>query len=78
MLVITHDLNLAARFADRLLLLDQGRARARGTPEEVLSGNTLEEVYEWPLRLVPHPGPGSDTGAPQTVPLRKDDLDRDE
>ena len=77
-LVITHDLNLAARFADRLLLLDQGHARARGTPEEVLSGNTLEEVYEWPLRLVPHPGPGSDTGAPQTVPLRKDDLDRDE
>ena len=77
-LVITHDLNLAARFADRLLLLDQGRARARGTPEEVLSGDTLEEVYEWPLRLVPHPGPGSDTGAPQTVPLRKDDLDRDE
>lgn len=77
-LVITHDLNLAARFADRLLLLDQGRVRARGTPEEVLSGDTLEEVYEWPLRLVPHPGPGSDTGAPQTVPLRKDDLDRDE
>ena len=72
-LVITHDLNLAARFADRLLLLDRGRARARGTPEEVLSGDTLEEVYEWPLRLVPHPGPGSDTGAPQTVPLRKDD-----
>ena len=77
-LVITHDLNLAARFADRLLLLDQGRARARGTPDEVLSGDTLEEVYEWPLRLVPHPGPGSDTGAPQTVPLRRDDLDRDE
>ena len=72
-LLITHDLNLAARFADRLLLLDRGRARARGTPEEVLSGDTLEEVYEWPLRLVPHPGPGSDTGAPQTVPLRKDD-----
>ncbi len=77
-LVITHDLNLAARFADRLLLLDQGRARARGTPEEVLSGDTLEEVYEWPLRLVPHPGPGSDTGAPQTVPLRKDAADRAE
>ncbi len=72
-LVITHDLNLAARFADRLLLLDRGRATARGSPEEVLSREALEAVYEWPLRLVPHPGPGSDTGAPQTVPLWRDE-----
>lgn len=71
--VITHDLNLAARFADRLLLLDRGRTRARGTPAEVLSREVLEEVYEWPLRLVSHPGPGSDAGAPQTIPLRRDD-----
>ncbi len=71
-LVITHDLNLAARFADRLLLLDRGRARARGAPAEVVSRGTLEAVYEWPLRVAPHPGPGSDTGAPQTIPLRRD------
>ncbi|MDE2782532.1 MAG: ABC transporter ATP-binding protein [Gemmatimonadota bacterium] len=71
-LVITHDLNLAARFADRLLLLDRGRATARGAPESVLSREALEAVYEWPLRLVAHPGPGSDTGAPQTIPLRRD------
>ena len=72
-LVITHDLNLAARFADRLLLLDRGRATARGAPESVLSREALEAVYEWPLRLVAHPGPGTDTGAPQTIPLRRDD-----
>ena len=72
-LVITHDLNLAARFADRLLLLDRGRALARGTPDEVLARASLEAVYQWPLRVVAHPGPGSDTGAPQTVPLRRDD-----
>lgn len=72
-LVITHDLNLAARFADRLLLLDRGRATARGAPRNVLSREALEAMYEWPLRLVPHPGPGSDTGAPQTIPLRRDD-----
>lgn len=72
-LVITHDLNLAARFADRLLLLDRGRATARGAPRDVLSREALEAMYHWPLRLVPHPGPGSDTGAPQTIPLRRDD-----
>ena len=72
-LVITHDLNLAARFADRLLLLDQGRARGRGAPDEVIAQESLEAVYEWPLRVVPHPGPGSDAGAPQTVPLRRGD-----
>ena len=72
-LVITHDLNLAARFADRLLLLDRGRAQARGAPDQVLSRDALEEVYEWPLRVVRHPGPGCDEGAPQTIPLRRDD-----
>ncbi|MDE2655304.1 MAG: ABC transporter ATP-binding protein [Gemmatimonadota bacterium] len=72
-LVITHDLNLAARFADRLMLLDRGGARADGTPAEVVSRETLEAVYEWPLRVAPHPGPGSDMGAPQTIPLRRDE-----
>ena len=72
-LVITHDLNLAARFADELLLLQEGVTRARGAPSEVLSREILEDVYEWPLRLVPHPGPGSDAGAPQTVPLRREE-----
>ena len=71
-LVITHDLNLAARFADRLLLLDRGRVRASGVPAAVLSREMLEEVYGWPLRVVGHPGPGIDTGAPQTIPLRRD------
>ena len=72
-LVITHDINLAARFADLLLLLDRGRTRARGAPDEVLTRESLEAIYGWPLRVVAHPGPGSDTGAPQTVPLRRND-----
>lgn len=72
LLVVTHDLNLAARFADRILLLDRGVARAQGRPADVLSEATLEPVYEWPLRVTRHPGPGVDAGAPQVVPLRRD------
>lgn len=40
-----HDLTLAARWCDRLLLLDNGRARAEGPPEAVLTAQILEDVY---------------------------------
>lgn len=67
--LVTHELNLAARYADRLLLLDRGRIAARGTPAAVLTRETVERVYAWPVAIVPHPGPGPDAGAPQVVPL---------
>ena len=67
--VVTHNLNLAARYADTLLLLDEGRAVAEGAPAHVLERARLESVYGWPLQVHPHPGPGPDTGAPQVVPL---------
>lgn len=69
-LMVTHNLNLAARYADQLLLLDGGRAIAEGTPGDVFSSDTLETVYRWPIAVVRHPGPGFDAGAPQVVPLR--------
>jgi iron complex transport system ATP-binding protein len=68
-LLVTHNLNLAARYADRLVLLDRGRVAAEGTPAEVLTRATVERVYGWPVEIVRHPGPGPDTGAPQVVPL---------
>lgn len=42
---VVHDLFLAARFADRLLMIDEGRVRAWGTPEDVLTPDVLDEVY---------------------------------
>jgi len=68
-LLVTHNLNLAARYADRLVLLDRGRIAAAGAPEEVLTRETVERVYGWPVRIDRHPGPGPDAGAPQVVPL---------
>jgi iron complex transport system ATP-binding protein len=65
-LVITHQLNLAARYADRMLLLDRGRAIADGTPREVLRPDVLSNVFAWPLAVAPW----SD-GSPQVVPLRR-------
>lgn len=67
--LITHNINLAARFATRLLLLAGGRPAVEGPPDEVLTRDVLERVYGWPVTLTSHPGPGPDAGAPQVVPL---------
>ena len=50
-LVITHHLNLAARFAHRIVLLDRGAVVAVGTPAEVLRRETLSRVFEWPVAV---------------------------
>ena len=48
-LLVTHDFNLAARYADRLLLLHKGVPLASGTPNEVLSGSALQEAFTMQL-----------------------------
>ena len=68
-IVATHHLNLAARYADTLLLLDRGQARVIGDAHSVMQKQTLEAVYDWPLSIHAHTGPGFDTGAPQLSPL---------
>jgi iron complex transport system ATP-binding protein len=64
-LLITHHLNLAARFADRIILLDQGMVAAVGPPAQVLSRETVSRVFEWPVAVTTW----SD-GSPQVMPLR--------
>lgn len=67
--LVTHNLNLAARYADRLLLLSAGSPAAEGRPGDVLSREIIERVYGWPVVVGEHPGPGPDAGAPQIIPL---------
>lgn len=68
-LVVTHNLNLAARYADRLVLLASGRVASQGAPADVLQREVVESVYGWRVEIRPFEGPGPDTGAPQVVPL---------
>ena len=51
--VALHDLNLAARFCDRLAILAGGTIRAEGSPAEVLQPDILAEVYGLRVRIVP-------------------------
>lgn len=50
-LAVMHDLNLTALFADRVVLLNEGRLFAQGTPAEVLTRQHLEQVYDCPMRV---------------------------
>jgi iron complex transport system ATP-binding protein len=65
-LVVTHDLNLAARFADRMTVLHDGHVVAEGSPNEVMRQDLLERVFGWPMRLTLLPD-----GVPQLVPERR-------
>ncbi|MFA5683199.1 MAG: heme ABC transporter ATP-binding protein [Lysobacteraceae bacterium] len=53
--VVLHDLNLAAAHADRIVLLENGRIAADGTPREVLVESIIEKVYRQPVRVLEHP-----------------------
>lgn len=65
-LAVLHDLDLAAAYADRLVLLSGGRVVADGTPEEVLTAERVAAVYAHPVDVIPHPV----TGAPLVLPVR--------
>ncbi|CAI8809499.1 Hemin import ATP-binding protein HmuV [Pseudomonas sp. IT-P253] len=57
-LVILHDLNLAARYCDRLLLLEGGRSVALDTPEQVLRPEPLKAVFGLEVLVQRHPERG--------------------
>jgi iron complex transport system ATP-binding protein len=54
-LVALLDLNLAARYADRVALLVAGEVKAAGTPRQVLTPELISEAYHLTVRVVPHP-----------------------
>src|SRR5436190_9728527 len=63
--VVTHDVNLAAEFADEILLLREGRASAFGSPSEVLTPQRLQEVFDLRVLVDAHPI----SGAPRITPV---------
>jgi iron complex transport system ATP-binding protein len=71
-LVVTHHLNLAARYAGRMLLLDAGRTAAAGSPAEVMQARLISRVFRWPVEILP-----LEEGAPQIVPQRPGPPSRD-
>jgi iron complex transport system ATP-binding protein len=63
--VVTHDVNLAAAFADRVLLIKAGRTLAHGAPRDVLTPDVLRELFDIQVLVDEHPV----TGAPRITPV---------
>jgi iron complex transport system ATP-binding protein len=66
-LIVSHQLNLLARFARTIVLLNHGRIAAAGSPSEVMRAPILESIYDWPLVVTRDPA----AGAPALLPLRR-------
>ena len=64
-LLIIHDLNLSSEFSDQLVMLKEGRIHTTGTPEEVLTYENIETVYD--TLVVTHSNPLS--GKPCIFPV---------
>lgn len=58
-IVITHDLNLAAEFANRIIMLTDGRIAASGPPREVLTAANINDVFGVEVLLDQHPASGN-------------------
>src|SRR5690606_41687266 len=63
--MVLHDLNLAARYADHLVVMRDGTVRAIGDPRTVLTEDLVAEAFGLRARVVPDPV----CGAPMVVPV---------
>ncbi|MYB45630.1 MAG: heme ABC transporter ATP-binding protein [Acidimicrobiia bacterium] len=54
-IAVLHDLNLAARYADRIGMMAGGRLHTLGPPGDVLQPTLLSEVYDYPIEVMDHP-----------------------
>ena len=66
---VLHDLNGAARVADRVVAVHEGRIVAEGPPAAVLTADVLTELYGHPLTVTAHPGDGGPLVLPTFGPV---------
>ncbi len=64
--MVLHDFNMAAEYADHIFVMSSGKLVTEGTPEEVFTAATIQEVFGVEAKVVPHPA----SGKPMCIPLR--------
>ncbi|MFW5823993.1 MAG: ATP-binding cassette domain-containing protein [Marinobacter sp.] len=53
--VVLHDINMAAAYCDHLVALHSGRLLTEGTPDQLMNQDTLQDIYGIPMAILPHP-----------------------
>lgn len=51
-LMVLHDINFAAQYSDRICAMKKGQIMAYGTPEEIMKGPLLTEIYDTPIQII--------------------------
>ncbi|HOC59636.1 MAG: ABC transporter ATP-binding protein [Syntrophaceae bacterium] len=62
---VTHDINLASQYCDRIMMMSRGQSHCLGSPEEVITYRNIHHVYEANVEIDQHPA----TGRPRLTPL---------
>ena len=58
-IVVLHDINMAARYCDHLVALHSGRLLLQGSPAELMNPEHLQAIYGLPMSVIPHPDQSS-------------------
>ena len=66
-LVVLHDLNLTAMYADNIAILKSGKLLYLGSPDEVLNNQSIQEIFGVTVDITSHP----QYGCPLIIPHRK-------
>jgi len=70
-IAVTHDINLASLYCNRIALLKEGQIEAIGHPDDVVTEEKIQAVYDTPVMIDRHPT----TGRPRVTPRRKEPSD---
>jgi iron complex transport system ATP-binding protein len=71
LLLALHDLSLAARYCDKILMMKEGKICHSGKPSKVLTNSNILDIYGTEARILDHPV----YHTPVVLPLSKSDLD---
>lgn len=66
-IIVLHDINLAARYSDRIIFLDDGKIISKGTPEEVITEKNIKTAYDMDIYLEMN----KHTNSPYLIPIAK-------
>ena len=63
-IIVIHDINLAAQYCDELVALKQGRLLKKGKPAEIMTAEVLDDIYSVQMNIIRHP----QSGVPVALP----------